>query len=348
MKRILVFSREHITNYGDPILADCCKFLIERAAIQNNIKAEVTIVDIYETNINILTENLSKSDAIVFPGGGVNAPKFNEIILNIMERATVEGIEIYFNSIGLDSYNPNNQNTELLEKMFNHPNVKQVTTRGSYDTLKKLINSRQQLPSKWVLDPAIWTNETYGIEKKKSKIIGIGLIRAEIFKDNGLDFERSQVINMYENIIHELEFRGYQWRFFTNGMKSDYTFGVKLLKKMKRNPEVFLGDIIKNKAELVTNIAGFHAIIAARMHANIIAASLGIPTIGLTWNEKMNYFGESINKMHRFMSIDNLLNSKLIVDKLEHAIIEGYDLGHINRMKAETFETIVNIVKHKM
>ena len=344
-KKILVFSREHITNYGDPIIADCCEYLIKKVAKENGVAVETSIADVYETNEQVIEKKVSNNDIIVYPGGGLNSTKFNKNlidIINIVERAGNK--TIFINAVGLLPYEEESKNVAMLKEIFNSPSVVQVTTRGDFEALQKILNPDKQQAAKWIFDPAMWVNEAYGISKKESDVIGIGVIRAEIFQANGLDFPRPLVVHMYSSIINELEKRNKKWCMFTNGMEADHEFGLKLLAKLKRDPKIHMKHPTSKKS-LVNTISGFEGVIASRMHANIIAASLDIPTIGLVWNEKLNYFGKLLNSVDNFINYPHLIDGKLIVDKLENALVSGYDLGSVGDVRARTLETFKQIVK---
>ena len=58
VKEILVFSRMHITNYGDPIIGDCCKYLLEKTAAEQNICVKVSIADVYEKKMETIKSRL--------------------------------------------------------------------------------------------------------------------------------------------------------------------------------------------------------------------------------------------------------------------------------------------------
>lgn len=345
-KRILVLSRKKITNYGDPIIGECCKYIIEKTARENNVRVKVYLGNVYEENPEIMKKDLKRMKAVVFPGGGLNSVVFNKKVLKIFDYIEQrKNISVYFNAIGILRVDPKKKNEALLEQIFNHKQVKQITTRGDYEQLQKYIHEPKAHPSKLVFDPAIWVNEAFGIEKKAdSEVIGIGIIRPEIYHSNGNDFSEEDVYNMYIGIIQELEKRGYKWKLFGNGMKEDHQFGIKLLKRLELEPSKYIGARVKSPKALVKKIASFKAVIAARLHANIIATSLQVPSVGLVWNDKMNLFADIIGCQERYIQAEKLLDSKLVVDQVELAIEQGYDLERIEAMKATTVETIKNIV----
>ncbi|TOO25018.1 polysaccharide pyruvyl transferase, partial [Vibrio parahaemolyticus] len=108
---------------------------------------------------------------------------------------------------------------------------------------------------------AVFSSEVYGVQKKSRDVVGLGLVRARIFKDNGIDLDRTQVIELYASLISELEARGQSYQLFTNGLKSD----VDILEDL----ETYLGmqlNVIEPQTprELVELISTFKCTIAAR------------------------------------------------------------------------------------
>lgn len=347
-KKILIFSRLTDKNYGDRIIGDCCKYLIEKTARRMHVKVQVSMANVLSNDQKKLQEKMDGNDVYVFPGGGMNSVRVNRKILQILDYIERQpGASVCFNAIGILRVNPSEKNEAILENMFNRPQVKQITTRGDYEQLKKYITTKKSYETQLVFDPAVWVNEAYQIERKPdSNIIGVGVIRPEKFEIQGVPMNRQQVMDMYAGMIQELEKRGYEWKLFTNGIDPDYEFGIELLDYLHRPGEVYLGENIASPKELVTNIAGFKAVIAARLHANIIATSLGIPSVGLVWNDKMNLFADIIGCKERYISSpEYLLNASYMVDLMESAIVDGYDFKKIEDMKRKTIATIKNIVK---
>lgn len=344
-KKILVMGRTNATNFGDAIIADTCEYIIKKCAKEDKKRVQVKVVDVYEQDLDVWRNLLKKQNIVVYPGGGLNSVKFNHKLLKIFKViAEKQKIQICFNAIGLLENNVNPKNEEILKKLLNHTQVKQVTTRGSYDQLKKYMIKDKKYPATLVFDPAIWTGETYQIERnKESEIIGVGIIRPGIFMDNKNDFTEKNVFSMYEGIIRTLQQRGYRWQLFTNGYADDYEFAKEFLERMGLSPAQYLGKKIVHQRQLVEQIAKYKAVIAARLHANIIATSLGIPSVALVWNEKMNYFAEIIGREEQYIQVEKLLDAAYIVDMMEKAIDVGYDTERIEKMKEKTISTIRNI-----
>lgn len=332
MRKIIVFSREKITNYGDPIIADCAKYILQKLAREEGLDVKVSIVDVYAKDGDKLQKVLDEANALVFPGGGMNSVKFNQVVAGILDRVSNRSdIDVYFNAIGINRRRAHVENEKLLQDLFSRPQVRQVTTRGDLNRLCSHLvrwdKSYVDSPT-LVIDPAIWTNEAYGVEKKESQVIGVGLIRPEIFKANDGGFNVEEVKSIYKGIVAELDKRGLAWEFFTNGMEKDYNFGIALIEELGLDRKTYLRDNVKNSQDLIDRISSYRAVIASRMHANIIATSLDVPSVGLVWNDKMNLFAETVGCEDRYLSGAVLLDPALIVDKMEQAIAEGYDVEH--------------------
>lgn len=344
VKEILVFSRMHITNYGDPIIGDCCKYLIEKTAAEQNIAVRVSLADVYEQDLELLKKQLEGKAAVVFPGGGMNSVVFNNRLKEIFAMLGKK-TEVYFNAVGINRINPKPQNEKLLEELFQKPQTMQVTTRGDFAQLLMYIKTPRKYPPRLVLDPAVWAAEAYGIQKKAhAKKIGIGIIRPEIFEANGNRFSVEEICRMYEQIILMMQKKGYEWELFTNGMAQDDLFGREILSRMGITGRRYMGRNVRSGRQLVKKIAGCRGVIAARLHANILATSLGIPSVGLVWNDKMNLFAQAVGAEERYLSGSSLMDASGVVRQLEAAMEKGYCEPRIEAMKKATIETIRNII----
>lgn len=346
-RNIIIFGRLRIRNFGDPIIADCCRYLIDKAAHENGIAVKTQLADIHEANHGVIQRKLEGKDAVVFAGGGMNSRRYNRTVLAVLDMVEKqEDTAVYFNAIGILKTEKRKKNIALLKEIFNRPQIKQITTRGDLKKLEAYIQRELPYPVSLVLDPAMWVNEAYGVEKKPdADVVGVGVIRPEIYGKNAVSLAETDVFAMYSAIILELEKRGYKWQLFTNGLKDDYRFGLKLLKHIGRPKTAYIGANTGSAKELVEKISGYQAVIAARLHANIIATSLGVPSVGLVWNDKMNQFGNVIGCGNRYIGEENLTDSGYIVDRMEEALANGYDMARIEKMKKLTLDTIKNILE---
>lgn len=172
-----------------------------------------------------------------------------------------------------------------------------------------------------------------------SNTIGIGLIRSAIFMANGLNIDRNFLGKLYRDIVLELDKKGYSWEFFTNGLPADKELKSVINQYLIQEGESCYIKIPKTGGELVSTISRYKGIIAARLHASIIAFSLGIPAIGLVWNQKSVFFGTEIGHSERFIPHENFF-APYIVDRLEQALVEGYSEECTKYIKQSAIESV--------
>ena len=159
MRKIIVFSREKITNYGDPIIADCAKYILQKLAREEGLDVKVSIVDVYAKDGDKLQKVLDEANALVFPGGGMNSVKFNQVVAGILDRVSNRSdIDVYFNAIGINRRRAHVENEKLLQDLFSRPQVRQVTTRGDLNRLCSHLASVSYAPrfSKPMMAVSMW------------------------------------------------------------------------------------------------------------------------------------------------------------------------------------------------
>ncbi len=295
---------------------------------------------------------LKKADLVVFAGGGLikyTREDFWNPIYSIITYCNRKKIPVYINAIGVEGFKHNNFYCQLLKYSLNKKCVKRITTRDDIETLKtKYIKDSKK--TALVGDSALWSPNVYNIEEipiDKKQIIGIGLIRGKIFTDYGFNISEDEIINLYIGIIKELEKRNYKWQMFCNGIKSDYLIGQKILENLNLEniDNIYLAKRPTKSKKLINLITSYKAIIAARLHAIIVAVSYNIPAVGLVWNDKLTEFGEIMNISNRFIEKDKFRDSVYIVDQLEESIRNNYKHSPIEEYKSKTRMDLENFIK---
>lgn len=317
-------------NMGDCVIADSTSYLLKKSFPQG--KENRYVIQRY----NVFSEDyrmVACADLIVFPGGGVikfKQEKFYYYISKILECAREYRIPVYFCSVGVESYDPQDERCKMLRDALRESCrqgiIKEITVRDDLRTLQTCYLEGMEVRCCSVNDPAVYADQVYGITKKEdSSVIGIGVVRDQIFQDYGIsEISKEFQLRMWKDLTEELEARGYEWKLFVNGAKSDYEFALELLTYLGKREEQqkYLAPRPAEGRELVEIIASFQGIVACRMHANIIAYSLGIPSVGLVWNNKLNFWGERIGYPERFLS-PACFTGKRIADCLQKSMQEG-------------------------
>lgn len=288
---------------------------------------------------------IKKIDKVVLPIGMLkfSNQEFSYLFDLITKIATKRNIPVLMSAMSIAEPNPNDARYNQLVKAINRPCVKAITTRDGIDGLQMLNKyyvKNPNIKTDYVGDPALWIPQTYNIAySEKSDVIGINLIRDGIYKDYGVsNVSSDELLQMYKDLIQEVERRGYKWELFCNGMQEDYIVGLKLLKEMNL-PSRKLRAAPQNGKELSMIISGYKAIFGARLHACITSVSLGVPVSGLLWDKKLHYFSKTMG-IRQFFSEAGELKADLIVNKIEDAMKFKFDRQNRESYKMKTLSVI--------
>jgi polysaccharide pyruvyl transferase WcaK-like protein len=384
MKRIILAGLLTDRNLGDIVIADCAKFLyneetrqfsdVEYAGIDlagynkfirkkpyiirkmYGVKYRLfrllnkdTIIKKREQYSNYYAPQIKDASLVVIVGGGLIKYKYQDFwiwLSGLIDAAGKYNIPVVLNALGVEGYDENNIKCQFLKEALNKPVVSVITTRDEIDTLKNLyLKGNEKIVKRLVADPAVYASSAYNVRKNgQSNIVGVGLIRGTIFMDNNVNFSKEEVVQLYIDVLSELEKRKILWKMFTNGLPADLELAEEIFRGIGK-PDEAKNIIVPNTSkELVETISGFKGVIAARLHACIISYSLEIPAIGLIWNDKLSLFGKQIGYPNRFIN-STQFDKEYIVNELDKAIAEGYDLEKMETYKRTVKDSIKEILK---
>ena len=294
-------------------------------------------------------KRIKNSHILIFGG----APLFNYGYQNFYLR-TIKSLEIaqqyntpvIFSSIGIEEYNEENEKCQQLKASINSSIVKQITTRDDLSSLEQYQDNKNLKIGK-VADPAVFTNlvfKNFLSPPKEEPMIGLAVVRHRIFEDNGINFPLHEQIRFWKETREKLLDKGFKCQFFTTGHFSDEAFLQTLQKELSLSPKECVYNM-NYPEKLVQTIYSYKAIIAFRLHANITAYSLGIPAIGLTWNQKVPLFYDAINYPDRVFGVEDW-NWDTIVAALEKAVHNGvnYDQKYAMTVYNTLFDSIKDIL----
>ena len=229
-----------------------------------------------------------------------------------------------------------------LMRAINCQSVKMITTRDGKSGVDRIrsgyVTDNASCRILKVGDPALWAADCYGIHRREhSSTIGIGMVRSGVFEDYGGGVSAKELEIVYLQLIDDLERNHVDWRLFTNGMPDDIEFAKRLLSK-KNYPQEKLLPRANDAAEFVRQIAGFKVVFGGRLHANIVSASLGIPFVGMRWDDKFAGFFASTGRSF-FLLEPNELEEGAIYRRIKLACNSSVDMATIENLKMKTLHS---------
>lgn len=267
----------------------------------------------YSNNIlkNELRKYLHKKlsgDGVFFAvaAGGALIQDYFALPLSVIGEILEEyHVPIVYNAIGVGSLREK-KSINLLKRLLNRKNVRFISARDNLEELNLTNKPIIKIP-----DIAICCSQYYNFSIPSEKYIGLGVIAPDWYFNISKDSKISSK-EEYEQIMVALIQKIYDETklpifLFSNGANEDYLYAKYLYEKL-RLPYVMLKSCPKNGQELVNLIANFTFVIANRLHVQIIAYSLDIPTFGILWDEKVKYWYEYINKDKQCCYLSEILN----------------------------------------
>lgn len=284
-------------------------------------------------------------DLITIDGAGLLEYSYNayqESLNLITLYAEEHSIPVVFNSIGrAGEFDKSDFRCQVLMEAFQRDCVKYVSARDSKDSVQECVGDRFDV--KLLADAAFCVDEAFGVSaNSRDNVIGIGLIRGDASLSYTEGFEREDWINLFTNIAVELQRRGYKYEFFTNGAREDYEIGLQVLSKLGVGNERLV-DRPKEGKKLLDTISTYRAIITCRMHSSIAAFALGIPSVILSWNKKVDKYMEIVGYPERAIK-QELFNAEYVVTCMENAIHEGISEQNRMRMKQLAHESVKDYI----
>lgn len=280
-------------------------------------------------------------DYIVIDGAGLLEYSYNEYhwsLLLISEYAERHGLEVVYNAIGrAGAFDERDFGSKILKRAIRSSAVKYVSARDNVAEVQACAGPGHKV--KLLADSAFWMKEAYGIDTNiERKKIGIGLIRGNSLQGYGVSFGQKEWTALFAGVATVLRDRGYEFEFFTNGLPGDVTLGRKVLKKLGL-PDSYLVERPVDDTVLVDTINGYEAIITCRMHSSIAAFTMGVPSVILSWNDKVEKLMEIIGYPERAIQQKDF-RPEYIVDSMEKAQAEGIDDELLSAMKDRAKESV--------
>lgn len=338
MLQILLLTYGDSDNVGDQIIETCANQLLK--GVLQNLEFSDYLID--SKDIEYVDETMVGSyDLIVFGGGGIIKFKYQNFykrISCILSVANIKRIPVIFNAVGVEGFSAKDQRCLILKEAINKSCVRQITTRDDLKTLRKyVINSNITIAK--VADPAVFASYVYDARQdQESNIIGLCVVRGGIFRDNGKDWGDKEEITFWKKTISLITQKGFDYRLFTTGHFADEVFMLKMKTRLKIDDNKVISGVY-HREKLINTIKQMKGVIAFRLHAGIISYSLGVPAVGLSWNDKVSFFYETVGMPERALSFKDW-NAETVFMRLERALADRKEQEKDFAFIMSTYDTL--------
>lgn len=382
-RKVIVAGEIWSSNLGDGVIADSIQFLLKQ--IQSDLQVQCLDISgrnattsaqsramspvkqflhskqVLRPFLNILrgrvlkrhqlqtwTAMLSDADIVLIGGGQLlmdNALEFPLKISIVSDLAHSLGKPVHFVSCGVGK-----QWSFLAKRLFHKAlsNSVSVTVRdtASVERLQRLLPG---IGVSLSADPALWAAEIYGRpERRDRNLVGLGIINADLIKRyQAANFTLDELIGFWVEIANQLHQRKIDFELFTNGSLDDYEFAQLIAREIEKRLSIPC-TLVKRPVvadELAQNIGRYNAIVAARLHAHIIATSYRIPSIALVWDDKVRTFFKDTGRASLVYDSFSLSTANQVVVSLTEIINEPVSeqiLDEKRSLVLENLQTILN------
>ena len=287
---------------------------------------------------------LRGADFIVVDGAGLLEYAYNEYqepLLLVADCAKRQGLDVVYNAIGrAGKVNEKDFRCSILKRALQADCVKYVSARDSVETVQLCAGAKHRV--KLLADAAFWMKDVFSVPVVERRKIGIGIIRGNALRGYGFKFDEEDWIRLFSGIAREFEKRGFAFEFFTNGLNGDIVLGKKILARMGL-PDEFLVPQPTEGHVLYETINGYAGIITCRMHSAIAAFTLGVPSLILSWNDKVDKLMAIVGCPERVVKASEF-DAETVVERFEAILKKGVDPAQVEKMKALALESVDDYV----
>ncbi len=319
-------------NYGDAgikapsVLKNIASKVLRNLpeAMANSLRHRMTYSLLQRDALPRWKAAIKKADRVVIGGGHLisDAELYFPIRLHAIVSLAMELQKpVYLHAVGVSNpayFSP--QGRKLFSAIFNNnPYLQYVSVRDEL--------SRKHWCSIFggdvtvVPDPGNFTRETYGgfaREADAEGVVGIGVMASGLVVNDTPGKHTKVVLSVadYIELGKKLAALGFTPLYFTNGSPEDEA----VLASIKQHINVSLINVMFAERpmvpeDLVKTILRCEKIVAYRLHACIVATSLGVPVIGLAWDKKLSSYFESIGAADR---VCVNFNADVVAKQLAH------------------------------
>jgi len=237
--------------------------------------------------------------------------------------------------------------TILLRKVLLEARSITVRDPASQHSLGSLV---PEISCTLTFDPAIYAADVYGSGNGEGQtLIGLGVISlldVNLHRPRPSLISETDWMNTWLGIIQALEATQLRCQIFTNGSPADEEFARKLQTKAQNISSGLLPLAQRPilPRQLAHQISRYSGIIAARLHASLIAASYHIPAVGLSWETKVASFFNEIGRPENLFPLDGF-DPQDLAERLSISIQQGVTSMAIENCRAKALRNVTAVMR---
>lgn len=297
---------------------------------------------------------IRKADKIILPVGMLkySTQNFSYVFHLINRIASKYNKNVLMSAMSPQKRNESDWRYHQLVEAVNLPSVKIITSRDGQNGVNIIKSDylRKEICCDYVGDPALWIPETFGIEINRQKtnikrpIVGINIIRKGIFDDYNQAISDDDLYKLYVKLIKLIDDKGWDYKLFCNGMKSDFIVLHELQEKLGLSENHIVQNYLNGK-EYAEMIANFDVVFGARLHSCITSVAVATPVVGFIWDEKLKYFSETMG-ISKFFFDPKTMSAEKIMNALKEVMDYEFDFTNKEKYKNKTSMYIRNFIEN--
>lgn len=258
--------------------------------------------------LTVFEEEIKDADALIIGGGNMIFDIFKRTLAaaqfeSYVDTAKKHKKKVYAISLGIGPFQTNYQEKKAIKALSK---CDYVTFRDekSYNIYKK-NNSQTNAPVHVTVDP-VFSMPKRRVLPKDNHTIGINIINnPEYHQDKRI---YNKVVDGYVLLIKEFtEVQNKQVKLFSTETR-DYEVIQEVYDRIEQKDCVSIVEI-HNVSELMNLYSDISILIAARMHAMIIAYTQLLPVVGLSWQPKVEAMFDIIGEPESYFDLTKIQES---------------------------------------
>lgn len=294
----------------------------------------------------VYAERMAGCDAAIFAGGGIIECSLQHDYYHHLDLFTSIaddlGVSVCFNSVGAVNDLRCKYGLKFMQRALTRKCVKFFSCRDEEEYINQTFLT-EEVSATTTPCCAVFSKDAFKPVCANKECIGIGVIRGNVYTSYGNKYSEEQLLMLYKQIIEKLEKRGDKCILFTNGYSKDIVFAKKLAQSLGRN-EDFILERANTAEELVNQINSFKGIITARLHSTIVAYSLDVPFVVLSWNKKVSDFAKLIGDSNLAIQLDQM-NADYVIEQYDRISATGFDDSVKQEIQNSSLNGIRSIVQ---